>query len=52
MAHVNVGNLRSVQAAAHPGLEFLDIGPEAWRVLLDEGAVPRSLSAASIKVRG
>lgn len=51
--------------AAHPGtladpleigeltaLEFLEIGPAEWRVLLDAGAVPRSLSAAAIKVRG
>lgn len=33
-------------------LEFLEIGPAEWRVLLDAGAVPRSLSAAVIKVRG
>lgn len=33
-------------------LEFLQLGPEEWRVLLDAGAVPRSLSAAAIKVHG
>ncbi|WP_371525228.1 SMI1/KNR4 family protein [Streptomyces sp. NBC_01283] len=33
-------------------LEFLEIGPAEWRVLLDAGAVPRSLSAAAIKVHG
>ncbi|MET9657777.1 SMI1/KNR4 family protein [Streptomyces sp. NPDC006510] len=98
VAHVNIRSLRSIQAAAHPGLEvlsigwwedeplslapitglprlrtltaypgtladpleiakltgleFLELGPEEWRVLLDAGAVPRSLSAAAIKVHG
>ncbi|MCX5410195.1 SMI1/KNR4 family protein [Streptomyces sp. NBC_00335] len=33
-------------------LEFLELGPEEWRVLLDAGAVPRSLSAAAIEVHG
>ncbi|RVU20800.1 SMI1/KNR4 family protein [Streptomyces antnestii] len=33
-------------------LEFLRLGPQEWRVLLDAGAVPRSLSAASITVHG
>ncbi|MFJ9344739.1 SMI1/KNR4 family protein [Streptomyces sp. NPDC101733] len=33
-------------------LEFLELGPRDWRVLLDAGAVPRSLSAASIKTYG
>ncbi|MER5257094.1 MULTISPECIES: SMI1/KNR4 family protein [unclassified Streptomyces] len=33
-------------------LEFLALGPEDWRVLLDAGAVPRSLSAALVKVHG
>lgn len=33
-------------------LEFLEIGPAEWRVLLDAGAVPRSLLAAAIKVHG
>ncbi|MGW3802129.1 SMI1/KNR4 family protein [Streptomyces clavifer] len=34
------------------GLEFLQLGPEEWRVLLDAGAVPRSLSAAAVVVHG
>ena len=34
------------------GLEFLELGPEEWRVLLDAGAVPRSLSAAAIEAQG
>lgn len=34
------------------GLEFLELGPEDWRVLLDAGAVPRSLSAAAITAYG
>ena len=34
------------------GLEFLELGPEEWRVLLDAGAVPRGLSAAAIEVHG
>ncbi|MFJ7910519.1 SMI1/KNR4 family protein [Kitasatospora sp. NPDC096204] len=35
-----------------PGLEFLSLGPDEWRVLLDNGAVPRGLSAADIEARG
>ncbi|KJS56376.1 bifunctional protein [Streptomyces rubellomurinus subsp. indigoferus] len=34
------------------GLEFLELTPQDWRVLLDAGAVPRSLSAAAITVYG
>lgn len=34
------------------GLEFLELGPQEWRVLLDAGAVPRGLSAAAIEVHG
>ncbi|MGW1362918.1 hypothetical protein ACWCQP_36610 [Streptomyces chartreusis] len=34
------------------GLEFLELGPEEWRTLLDAEAVPRSLSAAAIVVHG
>ncbi|MFJ4185037.1 SMI1/KNR4 family protein [Kitasatospora sp. NPDC089509] len=34
------------------GLEYLALGPQDWRALLDAGAVPRSLSAAAIEVRG
>lgn len=30
------------------GLEFLELGPRDWRVLLDGDAVPRTLSAAAI----
>ncbi|UQT53926.1 SMI1/KNR4 family protein [Streptomyces durmitorensis] len=33
-------------------LEFLALGPEEWRVLLDAGAVPRGLSAAVVTVHG
>lgn len=33
------------------GLEYLALGAQEWRVLLDAGAVPRTLSAAAIKVR-
>ncbi|MFF8279686.1 SMI1/KNR4 family protein [Streptomyces lateritius] len=32
------------------GLEFLELCPEDWRVLLDADAVPRSLKAAAIEV--
>ncbi|MGW7332573.1 SMI1/KNR4 family protein [Streptomyces sp. NPDC054840] len=41
-----------LEIAKLTGLEFLDLGPEDWRVLLDAGAVPRSLSAAAIEVHG
>ncbi len=34
------------------GLEYLALGPDEWRVLLDAGAVPRGLSAAGVEVRG
>jgi cell wall assembly regulator SMI1 len=30
------------------GLEFLELGPGEWRVLLDAGAVPRTLLAAAV----
>ncbi|MFC9948547.1 SMI1/KNR4 family protein [Streptomyces pratensis] len=33
------------------GLEFLELGPEEWRVLLDAGAVPPTLSAAAVDRR-
>ena len=39
-----------LEIAQLTGLEFLELGPEEWRILLDAGAVPRSLSAASIEV--
>jgi hypothetical protein len=38
-----------LEIAGLTGLEFLELTPEYWRVLLDAGAVPRSLSAASIR---
>ncbi|MFE1774177.1 SMI1/KNR4 family protein [Streptomyces sp. NPDC059008] len=41
-----------LQIAELTGLEFLELGPQEWRVLLDAGAVPRSLSAAAITVHG
>ncbi|MFD6229797.1 SMI1/KNR4 family protein [Streptomyces sp. NPDC060232] len=41
-----------LEIAELTGLEFLELGPEEWRVLLDAGAVPRSLSAAAIEVHG
>jgi SMI1 / KNR4 family (SUKH-1) len=41
-----------LEIAGLTGLEFLELGPEEWRVLLDAGAVPRSLSAAAIAVYG
>jgi cell wall assembly regulator SMI1 len=41
-----------LEIAQLTGLEFLKLGPEEWRVLLDAGAVPRSLSAAAIEVHG
>ncbi|MEV5339661.1 SMI1/KNR4 family protein [Streptomyces sp. NPDC052676] len=34
------------------GLEYLELGPREWRVLLDARAVPRGLSAAGIEVHG
>ncbi|MEU6762055.1 SMI1/KNR4 family protein [Streptomyces sp. NPDC046853] len=33
-------------------LEFLELGPQDWRILLDAGAVPRSLLAATVKEQG
>ncbi|WP_217696876.1 SMI1/KNR4 family protein [Micromonospora avicenniae] len=41
-----------LEIAKLTGLEFLELGPEEWRVLLDAGAVPSSLSAAAIEVHG
>ncbi|WP_222720291.1 hypothetical protein [Actinomadura sp. HBU206391] len=41
-----------LEIAKLTGLEFLELGPQEWRVLLDAGAVPRSLSAAAIEVHG
>ncbi|MFE6910653.1 SMI1/KNR4 family protein [Streptomyces erythrochromogenes] len=41
-----------LEIAELAGLEYLELGPQEWRVLLDAGAVPRSLSAAAITVHG
>ena len=41
-----------LEIAGLTGLEFLELGPDDWRVLLDADAVPRSLSAAAIEVHG
>ncbi|RZT79662.1 SMI1/KNR4 family protein SUKH-1 [Micromonospora violae] len=41
-----------LEIAKLSGLEYLELGPEEWRVLLDAGAVPRSLSAAAIEAHG
>ncbi|WP_406291600.1 SMI1/KNR4 family protein [Embleya sp. NBC_00896] len=40
-----------LEVAGFTGLEFLELGAQEWRVLLDAGAVPRTLKAAAIKVR-
>ncbi|MFD8289503.1 SMI1/KNR4 family protein [Streptomyces lavendulae] len=40
-----------LEIAELTALEFLEIGAPEWRVLLDAGAVPRTLKAAAIKVR-
>ena len=34
------------------GLEFLELGPDEWRVLLAAGAVPRTLLAAAVGDHG
>nr|WP_317852510.1 SMI1/KNR4 family protein [Streptomyces venezuelae] len=39
-----------LEAAGLTGLEFLELGAQEWRVLLDAGAVPRTLKAAAVKV--
>lgn len=41
-----------LEIARLTGLEFLELPPEDWRVLLDAGAVPRTLLAAAIVVLG
>lgn len=41
-----------LEIAELTGLEFLSLGPQDWRVLLDAGAVPRTLAAADIHVHG
>ncbi|MGW9213231.1 SMI1/KNR4 family protein [Embleya sp. NPDC055664] len=37
------------EIAGLTGLEYLELAPRDWRVLLDAGVVPRGLQAASIK---
>jgi cell wall assembly regulator SMI1 len=41
-----------LEIAGLTGLEFLELTPEDWRVLLDAGAVPRGLAAAAVKAYG
>ncbi|MEI5034491.1 SMI1/KNR4 family protein [Streptomyces sp. S1A(2023)] len=41
-----------LEIAGLTALEFLELGAREWRALLDAEAVPRSLKAAAIKVRG
>ncbi len=40
-----------LEIAELTGLEYLELGPQEWRVLLDAKAVPRGLSAAAIEAR-
>ncbi|MGW0752788.1 SMI1/KNR4 family protein [Streptomyces sp. NPDC002587] len=40
-----------LEVAGLTGLEFLELGAREWRVLLDAGAVPRTLKAAAVTVR-
>ncbi|MFG2962621.1 SMI1/KNR4 family protein [Streptomyces sp. NPDC048288] len=39
-----------LEIAKLTGLEFLELGPADWRVLLDASAVPRGLAAAAVAV--
>ncbi|MFG2589540.1 SMI1/KNR4 family protein [Streptomyces sp. NPDC048438] len=41
-----------LEIARLAGPEFLELGTQEWRVLLDAGAVPRTLSAAAIAGHG
>lgn len=41
-----------LEIAELTALEYLELGPDDWRVLLDAKAVPRSLLAASIEIIG
>ncbi|MDI3420287.1 SMI1/KNR4 family protein [Streptomyces luteolus] len=41
-----------LEIAGLKGLEYLELSPQDWRVLLDAGAVPRGLSAAAITAHG
>jgi hypothetical protein len=38
-----------LQVTGLPGLEYLELGPQEWRALLDAGAVPPGLLAAAVK---
>ncbi|MFG2995521.1 SMI1/KNR4 family protein [Streptomyces sp. NPDC048340] len=40
-----------LEVAGLRGLEFLELGVRDWRVLLDAGAVPRTLLAAAVEAR-
>ncbi|MFF4645958.1 SMI1/KNR4 family protein [Streptomyces sp. NPDC001389] len=40
-----------LEIAGLTGLEYLEAGAPEWRVLLDAGAVPRTLKAAAVMVR-
>lgn len=40
-----------LEVAGLTGLEYLEVGAREWRVLLDAGAVPRTLKAAAVMVR-
>lgn len=49
----NPGTLADpLEIARLTSLEFLALGPQEWRILLDADAVPRSLLAAAIKPHG
>ena len=41
-----------LEVASLTGLEFLELGPEEWRILLDAGGVPGSLLAGAIQAPG
>jgi cell wall assembly regulator SMI1 len=41
-----------IEIAEMTGLEFIELGPKEWRVLLNAGVVPRSLAAAAVSVTG
>jgi cell wall assembly regulator SMI1 len=41
-----------LQITGLPGLEFLALGPQEWRAILDAGAVPPGLLAAAVEPHG
>jgi len=41
-----------LQVTQLPGLEYLQLGQQEWRTLLDAGAVPRGLLAAAVEPHG